>query len=87
MDPPARHLTRTPSLRRRTADVLVSAAELAQRREALARDGGYSPPDSQTPWQEIQRGLIDELSPGMVVKPALKYQRIARTKVVPRDNH
>ena len=44
-------------------------------------------PESQTPWQEIQRGLVDELANGMVLKPAVKYQRIADTKGIPRDNH
>jgi dihydroxy-acid dehydratase len=74
-------------LGKRTADVLVSDAELAARREALAKAGGYRYPESQTPWQEIQRGLVDELSNGMVLKPAVAYQRIAETKGVPRDNH
>ena len=58
-----------------------------KRREALAQAGGYTYPESQTPWQEIQRSLVDELVDGMVLKPAVKYQRIAKTKGVPRDNH
>ena len=73
-------------LGRRTADVLLPDAELTDRREALAAEG-YPYPESQTPWQEIQRGLVDELAAGMVLKPAVKYQRIARTKGIPRDNH
>jgi dihydroxy-acid dehydratase len=74
-------------LGRRTADILVTAEELDQRREELARNGGFPYPESQTPWQEIQRGLVDELSHGMVLKPAVKYQRIAETKGLPRHNH
>jgi dihydroxy-acid dehydratase len=74
-------------LNRRTADILISDDELAKRREALAKAGGYKYPKSQTPWQEIQRGMVDELSNGMVLKPAVKYQRIAKTKGIPRDNH
>ena len=74
-------------LRKRTADIKISAAELEKRREALKKAGGYKYPDHQTPWQEIQRGIVDELSNGMVLKPAVKYQRIAKTKGVPRDNH
>ena len=31
--------------------------------------------------------LTDDLSHGMVLKPAVKYQRIAESKGVPRDNH
>ncbi len=74
-------------LRKRTADIKISAAELQKRRDALAKSGGYKYPDHQTPWQEIQRGIVDELSNGMVLKPAVKYQRIAKTKGLPRDNH
>jgi dihydroxy-acid dehydratase len=74
-------------LRKRTADIKISAAELAKRRDALKKAGGYKYPDHQTPWQEIQRGIVDELSNGMVLKPAVKYQRIAKTKGIPRDNH
>ena len=74
-------------LKKRTADIKISAAELQKRRDALAKSGGYKFPDHQTPWQEIQRGIVDELSNGMVLKPAVKYQRIAKTKGLPRDNH
>ena len=74
-------------LAKRTADILISKEELAKRRKALMDAGGYKYPESQTPWQEIQRGMVDELSHGMVLKPAVKYQRIAATKGIPRDNH
>ena len=74
-------------LKKRTADILVSDDELAARKKGLADAGGYKYPEHQTPWQEIQRGIVDELSNGMVLKPAVKYQRIAETKGVPRDNH
>ncbi len=74
-------------LNKRTANMLVSDAELKKRREALEKAGGYKYPEAQTPWQEIQRGMVDELSNGMVLKPAVKYQRVAQTKGLPRDNH
>jgi dihydroxy-acid dehydratase len=74
-------------LGKRSANILISDDELAKRRAALKAAGGYKYPDHQTPWQEIQRGMVDELSNGMVLKPAVKYQRIAETKGVPRDNH
>ena len=69
-----------------TANMLVSEAELARRRVELERAGGYVYPSSQTPWQEMQRGIVDQLAGGMVLKPALKYHRIAQVNV-PRDNH
>jgi dihydroxy-acid dehydratase len=74
-------------LNKGTADILISKAELDQRRAALQKHGGYHYPASQTPWQEIQRGIVEQLADGMVLKPAVKYQRVAQTRGVPRDNH
>ena len=74
-------------LRQGRADLLVPQAELDARRAALVAQGGFPYPDHQTPWQEIQRGMVGQLSEGMVLKPALNYRRIAATKGVPRDNH
>jgi dihydroxy-acid dehydratase len=74
-------------LRQGRADLLVPQAELDARRAGLVALGGFPYPDHQTPWQEIQRGMVDQLADGMVLKPALKYRRIAATKGVPRDNH
>ncbi|WP_028032282.1 IlvD/Edd family dehydratase [Chelativorans sp. J32] len=70
-----------------TANMLVSDEELESRRTALKADGGYHYPGHQTPWQEIQRSMVDQLSEGMVLKPAVRYQRIATEKGTPRDNH
>ncbi len=73
-------------LNKGTAEILISAEELAARREALQKSGGYRYPPSQTPWQEIQRAMVDQLAAGMVLQPAVKYQRVAQ-KFIPRDNH
>jgi dihydroxy-acid dehydratase len=73
-------------LRAGSADILISEEELAQRRTALEQAGGFKYPPSQTPWQEIQRGMVDQLADGMVLKPAVKYHGVAQ-KFVPRDNH
>jgi dihydroxy-acid dehydratase len=73
-------------LRKGTANILTSKAELARRRKALQRRGGFRYPASQTPWQEIQRSMVDQLADGMVLKPAVKYQRVAQHGVA-RDNH
>ncbi len=78
-------------LRKRTADILISADELETRRAELhaqlAGPGLPYVPKSQTPWQEIQRGMVDQLDKGMVLKPAVKYQNIAHDPRLPRDNH
>ncbi|MER9047467.1 dihydroxy-acid dehydratase family protein [Mesorhizobium sp. M0923] len=74
-------------LRKGTADILVSDDEITRRRAELQNNGGYHYPKHQTPWQEIQRGMVDQFSEGMVLKPAVKYQDVAHTSGVPRDNH
>jgi xylonate dehydratase len=73
-------------LNKGSADILIPADELARRRAALAQQGGFHFPASQTPWQEIQRAMVEQLADGMVLAPAVKYQRVAQ-KSVPRDNH
>jgi xylonate dehydratase len=74
-------------LEKGTANILISKAELAERRAALEKRGGYKYPSSQTPWQEIQRSMVEQFAEGMVLKPAVKYQNIAKTMGIPRDNH
>jgi dihydroxy-acid dehydratase len=74
-------------LRNGRADMLVPETEIAARRKALDANGGFKVPPSQTPWQEIQRGMVDQLGSGMVLKPAVKYQRVCETFGLPRDNH
>ena len=70
-----------------SADILISDEEIEQRRAELHAQGGYKYPAHQTPWQEIQRGLVDQLGAGGVLKPAVNYQRLAQTAGLPRDNH
>jgi dihydroxy-acid dehydratase len=74
-------------LRKGTADVLIEDAELAERRRALMQAGGFAVPPSQTPWQEIQRALVGQLDTGAILEGSEKYQRIAQTAGLPRDNH
>jgi len=74
-------------LRKRTANMLVSDEELSARRQALEAAGGYQYPENQTPWQEIQRKIVGDMSTGAILEGAEKYQRIAQTKGIPRDSH
>ena len=69
------------------ADILLPAEELERRRARLRESGGYRYPPSQTPWQEIQRALVGQLDTGAILEGAEKYQSIAETMGVPRDNH
>jgi dihydroxy-acid dehydratase len=74
-------------LRKGEVNVLLADDELEKRLKALEAAGGYAYPASQTPWQEMQRGTIGQMSTGAVLEPAVKYQRIAQTKGIPRHNH
>jgi len=74
-------------LNKGTCDMLISKEELEKRRKEFEAKGGYKVPESQTPWQEIFRENVDQLAQGMVMKGAVKFQRIAKTKGIPRDNH
>lgn len=80
-------------LKKCTANILVSDEELNRRRTELEKAGGYAYPAHQTPWQEIQRGMVAQLEAGMVLEPAVNYQRLAQggkdgtMPSVPRDNH
>ena len=74
-------------LRKSRVDVLVTPSEIVARRKALEAAGGFAYPESQTPWQELQRAVVGQMETGAVLEPAVKYQRIAQTKGLPRDNH
>jgi xylonate dehydratase len=77
-------------LNKRTANILISEEELQKRRadvtSKLGNGGLGYVPQSQTPWQEIQRNIVDQFDHGMVLKPAVKYRDVAHHEY-PRDNH
>jgi dihydroxy-acid dehydratase len=64
-----------------TANMIVSDSEIEKRK----KDGVPVYPKSQTPWQEIQRNYVGELSGGGVLENAVKYQKVKNS--LPRDNH
>jgi dihydroxy-acid dehydratase len=70
-------------LKKRRADMLLSDTELAKRKAA------WKAPKlvSQTPWQELQRKFVGQLSDGACLDFAVDYQRISTTMGIPRDNH
>ncbi|WP_373183412.1 IlvD/Edd family dehydratase [Halomonas campaniensis] len=73
-------------LRQGEVRLLIDEAELAARRQRLEAQGGYRYPEHQTPWQEIQRSMVEPLDRGMTLAPATKYRDVAR-RSPPRDNH
>jgi dihydroxy-acid dehydratase len=68
---------------KRTANILISDAELEKRRAA------WKPniKESQTPWQELQRKFVGQLASGACLDFAIDFQKIAQTKGVPRHSH
>lgn len=70
-------------LNKRSANILISEAELAARRAA------WKPPQlvNQTPWQEIHRRNVGQLESGACLDFAVNYQQVAHTMGIPRDNH
>jgi dihydroxy-acid dehydratase len=70
-------------LKKRRADVMLSDLEFSKRKAA------WKAPKlvSQTPWQELQRKFVGQLSDGACLDFAVDYQRISTTKGIPRDNH
>lgn len=67
--------------------LLVPEEEITIRHRDLLAKGGYQYPESQTPWQEMQRANVSQLDEGMVLQPAVKYQRIAQVSGAPRHSH
>jgi dihydroxy-acid dehydratase len=67
---------------KRTANILISKAELARRKAA------WKPKivPSQTPWQELQRKFVGQLSSGACLDFAVDFQKVAQ-KGVPRHSH
>ena len=68
---------------KRTANIKISKAELARRKAAWKPN--IVP--SQTPWQELQRKFVGQLSTGACLDFAVDFQKVAQTKGVPRHSH
>jgi dihydroxy-acid dehydratase len=62
-------------------DVLLDESELQKRRGQLKTDVI----ENQTPWQEIYRNTVGQLSSGGVIELAAKYRKIRNT--IPRHSH
>ncbi|MEC8869671.1 MAG: IlvD/Edd family dehydratase [Pseudomonadota bacterium] len=68
-------------LNRGTLDVLITDEELATRTATLEN----KIPEHQTPWQEIYRDTVGQLSTGGIIELATKYHKLRN--IVPRHSH
>ncbi|MBO9354270.1 dihydroxy-acid dehydratase [Bordetella petrii] len=71
-------------LNQRSVTLLVDAEELARRKATAAP---VPIPPSQTPWQEIFRQMVGQLSTGGCLEPATLYLRVVETRGDPRHSH
>ncbi|MBC9879182.1 dihydroxy-acid dehydratase family protein [Bradyrhizobium sp. INPA01-394B] len=74
-------------LNKGSANILISDEELKKRHAELKAAGGFKHPPNQTPWQEIYRNTVGQQSTGGCIELATRYQNVASTFGVPRDNH
>lgn len=70
-------------LRKRSADILISDEELQRRRKEWKAPALTN----ATPWQELHRRYVGQLSGGGCLDFAVNYQRVDATHGVPRNNH
>ncbi len=73
-------------LERRRLDLLLTQEEIAQRQAELKRNPPRIPP-SQTPWQDIYRRNVGQLSTGACLEPAVLHLKVVETYGSPRRNH
>ncbi|AYF90522.1 dihydroxy-acid dehydratase [Pseudomonas sp. DY-1] len=70
-------------LNARRVELLVDAGELERRRQ----NSKPSMPPSQTPWQEIYRQMVGQLSTGGCLEPATLYMKVITSNGEPRHSH
>ncbi|WP_434563243.1 dihydroxy-acid dehydratase family protein [Pseudomonas sp. Z5-35] len=71
------------NLNTRTVNLLVDDAEMERRRSEWTP----SIPPSQTPWQELYRQLVGQLSTGGCLEPATLHLRVIARSGEPRHSH
>jgi dihydroxy-acid dehydratase len=70
-------------LNQRTVTALVDETEMERRK----LEPPYQAPESQTPWQELYRQLVGQLSTGGCLEPATLYLKVVETRGDPRHSH
>ena len=69
------------------ANILISDADVKQRRAELKTRGGFPIPENQTPWQELYRSTVGQHATGACMEFATRYQNIAGLYGTARHNH
>jgi len=70
-------------LNQRSVIALVDETEMERRK----LEPPYQAPESQTPWQELYRQLVGQLSTGGCLEPATLYLKVVETRGDPRHSH
>ncbi|MFT4120665.1 IlvD/Edd family dehydratase [Bradyrhizobium sp.] len=74
-------------LNKGSANIMIPDDEVKKRHAELKTSGGFKHPANQTPWQEIYRNTVGQQSTGACMELATRYQNVAGTFGVARDNH
>jgi dihydroxy-acid dehydratase len=69
------------------ANILITDAQIKQRRAELTAKGGFPIPEHQTPWQELYRSTVGQHATGACMEFATRYQDIAGRVGTARHNH
>ena len=64
-------------------DVMIDQSIIDERMQKMQ----YKFPANQTPWQEIARNYVGQLSDGACLNTKEEYFDVSKTKGIPRDNH
>ena len=64
-------------------DVMIDQSIIDERMQKIQ----FKFPSNQTPWQEIARNYVGQLSDGACLNTKEEYFDVSKTKGVPRDNH
>ena len=64
-------------------DVMIDQSVIDERMQKVQ----FKFPANQTPWQEIARNYVGQLSDGASLNMKEEYFDVAKTKGIPRDNH
>ena len=68
---------------KKRVDVMIDQFTIDKRMQEIE----FKFPPNQTPWQEIARNYVGQLSDGACLNTKEEYFDVSKTKGIPRDNH